>query len=196
MKSIDHYSGSALNTIAASIETSYTEIEDIRSNISDMFQLPPPDRNRKSVLDEIFEEFTSSAVDYCDNNAQFEVLRHHYLNEFGLEREGEEEVVKDYNKDSIIHKVVDDTPSTFRGPSGAVHAWHELHSYLQGPCHFELHHISVCRNHAQVDWTAETSKPKQPHLTIHGTDAFTFDDSNHITMQTTVALSDKGESSS
>ena len=49
MKGIDHYSGSALNTIAASIETSYTEIEDIRSNISDMFQLPPPERNRKSV---------------------------------------------------------------------------------------------------------------------------------------------------
>ena len=164
-------------------------LEDLRAQLRDMFQLPPPDKDKKNVLDDVFGGFNSS-IDYCDNDAQVEVLRHHYLNEFGR-TEGDEEVLKDYRDDSIIHKVVDEMPSTYRGRNGAVSAWHDLTAVFQGPCHFDLTHISVCRNHAQVNWKAECSGSK--HTTLYGTDSFTFDDTNHIIMQTTVALSDKEE---
>jgi ketosteroid isomerase-like protein len=159
-------------------------LDELRHRARDMFQLPPM-QNQKTVLDELFQ-FTSS-VDYCDNKAQVEVLRHHYLNGFSTDHT-EAEVIKDYRDDAIIHKVVDDMPSTYRGRSGAVHAWNDLTAYLQGPCKFDLTHISVCRNHAQVNWKAERTQ-SHDHKTLIGTDSFTFDETNHIKMQTTVALS-------
>ncbi|CAB9521457.1 expressed unknown protein [Seminavis robusta] len=165
-------------------------LDELRSKARDMFHLPPMDK-KQSVLDELFQ--FSSSVDYCDNEHQVEVLRHHYINEFGSSDTDssttEEEVLKDYLDDSVIHKVVDDLPSTYRGKSGAVHAWHDLAAVMKGPCTFDLTHVSVCRNHAQVNWKAECSKPNR--RTIFGTDSFTFDDSNHIKMQTTVALSNQ-----
>jgi hypothetical protein len=174
-------------TLASGKDGSFSglaHLDELRHRARDMFQLPPM-QHQKKVLDEIFQ-FTSS-LDFCDNQAQVEVLRHHYFNEFSTDH-NEEEVLKDYRDDSIIHKVVDDMPSTYRGRSGAVHAWHDLTAYLQGPCKFDLTHISVCRNHAQVNWKAECTQ-SQDHKTVLGTDSFTFDETNHIKMQTTVALS-------
>lgn len=198
MKGIDLNSVSPFNSAAAasniidlpSGDPSFARVrnlERLRQELDEMFQLPKPDKDKKSVLEEVFGGFDST-VDYCDNTSQINILRHHYVNEFGRQ-EGEEEVLKDYRDDSVIHKVVDDMPSTYRGRNGAVNAWHDLSSYLQGPLtHFDLTHISVCRNHAQVNWKAECSEPK--HMTLYGTDSFTFDDTNHIIFQTTVALSD------
>jgi hypothetical protein len=160
----------------------------------DMFYLPPAAHKEKRVLDELFDDMTTSphVVDYCDNEDQIEVLRHHYINEFGGNhknvKEEEAEVLRDYNANSIIHKVVDDMPSTYRGRDGAIDAWHDLSSYLEGPCNFDLTHVKVCKNHAQVNWTVECNT-KSKHKTLFGTDSFTFDDTNHIVMQTTVALS-------
>lgn len=157
-----------------------------RHRIADMFQLPPMD-NQRNILDEIFD-MNNSAIDYCDNEEQIEVLKHHYLHEFSGT---DQEISKDYRSDSVIHKVVDEMPSTYRGREGAVHAWHDLSSYLdlkRGSCNVDLTHISVCHDHAQVQWKAESTAD---HMVLIGTDSFTFDDTNHIKMQTTVALSEK-----
>ena len=52
----------------------------------------------------------------------------------------------------------------------------------------ELEHIAVNHNHAQVIWKGETAS----HAKIVGTDSFTFDENNHITSQTIVALTKAG----
>eukprot|EP00980_Cylindrotheca_fusiformis_P016062 scaffold4736_cov105-Cylindrotheca_fusiformis.AAC.11 len=132
MKGIDAVSEfnsatAASQTIDASTSdpslTGVGKLEEFRNKFRQTFK---PQKN--TVLDEIVEEFTST-VDYCDNDAQKEVLKHHYLNEFGIPKD--EEVVKDYRRDSIIHKVIDDMPSTYRGQTGAVDAWHDLTSYMK-----------------------------------------------------------------
>ena len=197
---------------ATGVHTNGSELEAIhhlRTRMQDMFQLPSAlaNNDKKRILDELFEGTPACVVDYCDNEQQIEVLRHHYLNEFAAasgsqQQHQEAEVGKDYRDDSVIHKVVDDTPSTYRGRHGAVDAWHDLSAYLHGPCKFDVTHISVCRNHAQVNWKAECSSPENSnnnnnnnkHTALVGTDSFTFDDSNHIKMQTTVALSETEES--
>ena len=196
-------SSSATTTTTVTTTDTTTALDRIRN----MFQLPPAENTNKKLLDELFDGMTSTpdgVVDYCDNPAQIEVLRHHYSNEFGgttttgnasSAQNQEREVLKDYNEDSIIHKVVDDMPSTYRGREGAITAWHDLSSqYLQGgPCQFDLTHIKVCHNHAQVNWKAEIGSDDAAaahHKTLFGTDSFTFDDKNHIKMQTTVALSE------
>ena len=186
MKGIDTELASisaAANTHHHPIDPSELERIHLHNKILDMFHLPPMEK--KDVLDEVFH--FAPSLDYCDNEGQKEVLRHHYRSEFV--HPVKQEILKDYCEDSIIHKVVDEQPSTYRGKNAAINAWHDLNSYIRGPCKFDLQHISVCRNHAQVNWKAEVTEPK--HLTMYGTDSFTFDDTNHITMQTTVALSEK-----
>ena len=191
MKAIDFPLSAAIHQSSESIINELAELLDVlrtRQRIADMFHLPPMDPTRhKNVLDELFD-VTNSTIDFCDNEAQIEVLKHHYTHEFSGT---DQEVSKDYRDDSIIHKVVDDMPSTYRGREGAVHAWHDLSSHLdlkRGSCNVDLTHISVCRNHAQVHWKAESTAD---HMVLFGTDSFTFDDTNHIKMQTTVALSEK-----
>ena len=181
--------------LAASIAnpTTHEELAELfdvlrtRHRIADMFQLPPME-NQRNILDELFD-VTNSSIDYCDNEEQIAVLKHHYTHEFSG---SDVEILKDYRDDSVIHKVVDDMPSTYRGAEGAVHAWHDLNSHLDlkrgSICNVDLTHISVCRNHAQVQWKAESTAD---HMVLFGTDSFTFDDTNHIKMQTTVALSEK-----
>jgi len=210
MKGIETSLGSSnANNLLESLQTTTTVTTDTTTTttnsnkaldaLRNMFQLPPYQNTNKKLLDELFDGMTSApsgVVDYCDNPAQIEVLRHHYTNEFGAASAGssssqETEVLKDYNEDSIIHKVVDDMPSTYRGREGAITAWHDLSSHLQGgPCQFDLTHIKVCHNHAQVNWKAEIGSDASKHKTLFGTDSFTFDDTNHIKMQTTVALSE------
>lgn len=149
---------------------------------------------------------SDNVVDYCDNPSQVEVLKHHYNSEFGSanvataatadktcskKAQAVQEVLKDYREDSIIHKVVNDTPITYRGLDGAQKAWEDLCDLLQDNVRLDLQHMNVWHNHAQVDWKAELLSS---HKTIYGTDTFTFDEKdNHITSQTTVALSSYSE---
>lgn len=156
----------------------------LHNKILDMFQLPKATKER-NILDDVFH-FTPS-LDYCDNEVQAEILRHHYTNEFVHPVKGE--FLRDYCEDSVIHKIVDDQPATYRGKDGAIDAWHDLSSYIKESSAFDLKHVSVCRNHAQVNWEAEVNEPK--HMIVYGRDTFTFDNANHISMQTTVALSQK-----
>jgi len=187
MKSIDTTTES-LTSFTTNAEFGLVDILQTRNRIADMFQLPPMDNQaNKNALDNLFDA-TSSSIDYCDNEAQMDILKHHYMNEFSGT---DEEISQDYLDDSVIHKVVDEMPSTYRGREGAVHAWHDLSSHVdfkKGSCKVDLTHVSVCRNHAQVHWRAESTV--EPGILI-GTDSFTFDDTNHIKLQTTVALSEK-----
>jgi hypothetical protein len=86
-----------------------------------------------------------------------------------------------------------------------MHAWQDLNSYISssnnGPSScttFDLKHISVCQGHAQVNWVAEVNHGDEPNnhkkKTVYGTDSFTFDKTNHISMQSTVAMSEKDDS--
>lgn len=184
---------SAANATASTNLNALVALVDIlrtRNHISGMFhsQFPPTNTDtNKNLLDDLFASTgTNSSIDFCDNKAQMKILKHHYLHEFSGT---DEEVLKDYQEDSIIHKVVDEQPSTYRGREGAVHAWHDLSSHVdlkRGSCKVDLTHISVCKNHAQVHWKAESTV--EP-VVLFGTDSFTFDDTNHIKLQTTVALS-------
>lgn len=169
------------------IDPSQLERVHLLDEMLDMFQLPKAKQN-KSILDEVFH--FQPSLDLCDSKAQVAVLRHHYENEF-VNPVNKKELFKDYREDSVIHKVVDDQPSTYRGKSGAMNAWQDLNSYMNGPCTFDLKHISVCQSHAQVNWVAEVKEPN--HKIVYGTDSFTFDKTNHISMQSTVAMSEKDD---
>jgi hypothetical protein len=171
------------------IDPSQLERVHLLDKMLDVFQLPKT-KQKASILDEVFH--FQPSLDFCDNEAQVAVLRHHYENEFVNPAVKEEELLKDYREDSVIHKVVDDQPSTYRGKNGAMIAWQDLNSYMKGPCTFDLKHISICQGHAQVNWVAEVNEPN--HKLVYGTDSFTFDKTNHISMQSTVAMSDKDES--
>ena len=50
---------------------------------------------------------------------------------------------------------------------------------------FEMEHIAINHNHAQVIWKGETPA----HGIIRGTDSFAFDKNNRIKSQAIVALS-------
>jgi hypothetical protein len=133
-------------------------------------------------------------IDYSDNDRQMEVIAHHYLNEFN---EGHiREVMEDYNQDSVIYEVLDEVPKTYYGKRGVRKMCKDVLGKVKN---IELEHVSVNRNHAQVVWRGETTTQDDGdggddlhhhhhHHTIVGTDSFTFDENNHITSQTIVAL--------
>ena len=153
-----------------------------------LFGIPPSTTSpegtaRKGAL---FEDILDShpMVDYSDNEAQSQVLWHHYLNEFGS-KISLNEFLKDYSTNTVIHEVVDSVPHTYHGRQGARQAFRDMFALLPHDItHFELEHVAVNHNHAQVVWKAET-----PHHYIRGTDAFTFDEDNRIEAQSIVALS-------
>jgi len=152
------------------------------------------------TTDEMMFDWEPDKVDVSDNAAQVEVLKHHYSNEFGPDG-SVDELVKDYADDSVIYEVIDDKPKSYHGRSGARKAVEDMRSMLpsgttkehndEDKSKFDLQHIKVNHNHAQVIWKAETPK----HTTIFGTDSFTFDEDNHIRSQTIVALSQESSSS-
>jgi hypothetical protein len=141
-------------------------------------------------------------IDYSDNDAQKAVLKHHYEKEFGRgdwTHAEEEEVLKDFREDSVVHELINDQPTTYHGRSGVRQAVEHVRSLLQDddektenknekkePTKIDLQHIAVNHNHAQVIWKAETPS----HRKIVGTDSFFFDDNNRIAAQTIVALSE------
>ena len=139
------------------------------------------------VIKEAINPFAADLpVDYSDNELQKIVLEHHYLSEF--DEHHIREVVKDYNSDITIHEVLDNIPKTYHGKRGVRKMCKDILGKLQN---IELQHIAVNHNHAQVIWKGETSS----HQTIVGTDSFTFDEDNHISSQTIVALTQEEPSS-
>jgi len=121
-----------------------------------------------------------SVIDCCDNDAQREVLRHHYTAEYACKRPSLKE---DYCQDTVIYKVLDGMPSTYRGADAARGACADFPKR-------DLQSVSICQNHARVNWEAEDA---EHHKIVVGTDSFTFDDSNHIKTQTIVAMSREEE---
>jgi hypothetical protein len=119
----------------------------------------------------------SASIDESDNDSQSQVVKHLYEN---LEDENE------YTKDAVIHQVLNDVPTTYRGKNGIHRALLTgdtlLHSLKEAKS-IHIDHFAVNHNHAQVTWSAETS-----HKILVGTDYITFDDTNHITCRTIVAL--------
>lgn len=141
-------------------------------------------------------------IDCSDNDVQMQVIQHHYLNEFdtddgddatssnhGSPQDHIRQVVKDYAPNSVIHKVLDNVPTTYRGRRGVEEMCREIYGQLQS---IELEHVAVDHNHARVIWKGETKGPS--HTTIFGRDFFTFDEHNHIVSQTIVALTQPEES--
>lgn len=139
------------------------------------------DRLDVDTTDVAFEDIFHPEIDQCDNKEQEQIIKDHYLNEFGRHRVAK--VLKDYSSDSVIHEVVDGVPHTYRGKTGAVQMCQDLFDLE----HVELQHIAVNHGHAQVVWLAETPS----HSKIVGTDSLTFDKDNHIITQSIVALSEK-----
>jgi hypothetical protein len=127
-------------------------------------------------------------IDYSDSDPQMQVLLHHYLNEFDGNKNHLEEVARDYDPDSVIYEVVDNSPKAYRGRQGVEQMCRDMLGKVKN---IELQHVAVNHNHAQVIWKGETLS----HSTILGTDSFTFDDQNHITKQTIVALTEENGAS-
>ena len=158
------------------------------------------------------ELHVASAVDYCDNPKQLDVLKHHYNVEFTHCPHGGSgnedvaaEVKQDYVGDDddnnlVIHKLMDNMPTTYRGCDASIHAWKDLVLSLEDGnhegIHLDIQHVKICQNHAQVIWKAEqascegNTSPKHPNI-IYGTDSYIFDNNNHIRKQTIVAVSQK-----
>ena len=134
------------------------------------------------------EQQKQQAVDFSDNPAQLQVIRHHYQSEFGHAK-ANAELLQDYRPDSVVYQVVNDQPTTYHGLEGARQSCQGIASLLNNG-EPDLQHVSVHDNHAQVVWKAETSN----HETVMGTDSFTFDQDNHIQSQTVVALTEKSGS--
>ena len=133
--------------------------------------------DRKILLeDDIFHP----RIDFSDNEAQAQVIRNHYLNEFG--KHSVDLVLNDYSDDSVIHELIDNAPTTYHGKQGVRQMCRDAARFWTK---FELEHVAINHNHAQVIWKAETPT----HSKVVGTDSFTFDKDNHITSQTIVALS-------
>ncbi len=141
-------------------------------------------------------------IDCSDNDVQLQVIQHHYLKEFETDDEDMKndpvdsqqnhirEVIKDYAPNSVIHKVLDDVPTTYRGRRGVEEMCREIYGQLKS---IELEHVAVDHNHARVIWKGETKGPS--HTTIFGRDFFTFDNQNHIVSQTIVALTQQDQTS-
>lgn len=124
-------------------------------------------------------------IDYSDNDHQLEVIAHHYLNEFN---EGHiRDVMEDYNHDSVIYEVLDQVPKIYHGKRGVKKMCKDVLGKVKN---MELEHVAVNHNHAQVIWKGET---EDSHAAIVGTDSFTFDENDHITSQTIVALTQEKE---
>jgi hypothetical protein len=139
----------------------------------------------KALFEDIFESHPT--VDYSDNAAQTQVIKHHYMSEFG-KHISLAEVTKDFSEDAVVHEVVDNVPHTYHGKSGVRQSFRDMFSKIpHDTSHFDIEHIAINHNHAQVIWKAETPT----HGVIRGTDSFAFDKDNRIESQTIVALSCK-----
>jgi hypothetical protein len=137
----------------------------------------------KALFEDIFESHPT--IDYSDNPAQTQVIKHHYMSEFG-KHISLAEVTKDYSEDVVVHEVVDNVPHTYHGKPGVRQSFRDMfYKIPHDTSHFELEHIAINHNHAQVIWKAETPT----HGIIRGTDSFAFDKDNRIESQTIVALS-------
>jgi hypothetical protein len=158
------------------------------------FGLPPVDANdiiltqkpevaipQASQTNIVFGEiFHPEIDDTCDNEEQVRVLKDHYLNEFS--KHSVDKMLQDYSSEPTLHEVLDGKPATYHGKEGVRHFYKDIAKWTHDSV--DLQYMAVNHNHAQVFWTGETDK----HETIVGTDSFAFDDQNHITSQTTVAM--------
>ena len=88
------------------------------------------------------ELHVGAAVDYCDNPKQLDILKHHYNVEFSthdhpyIGRTDDIEVKQDYVCDDslVVHKLVDNMPTTYRGCDASIHAWNSERSICGARC--------------------------------------------------------------
>ena len=153
-------------------------------------------------VDDIFKSHSKS-LEVSDNPVQTGVIRHHYWNEFG-KHISMTEVLKDYTDDCLVHVVIDGQPNSYKGHDGIKQVFKDLYRLIpHDASHFELEHIAINHDHAQVVWKARLGQDGDASNTtddddddagtkryIRGTDSFAFDtqDNHRIKHQTTVAL--------
>lgn len=140
----------------------------------------------------------SSVVDYSDNEVQTEILLRHYRNEA---RHDNAAFMQDYTADSVVHRVMDGTATTYYGLEGGRKSWDAIMECRETTSSSRqrpriVQHVSIQSNHAKVVWKLErldgeggnatTATTTSPPVVV-GTDWYTFDDWNHIATQTTVA---------
>jgi len=127
--------------------------------------------------------------------AQTQVIKHHYMSDFG-KHISLAEITKDFSEDAVVHEVVDNVPHAYHGKSGVRQSFRDKSGVRQSfrdmfskiphdRSKFEMEHIAINHNHAQVIWKGETPA----HGIIRGTDSFAFDKNNRIKSQAIVALS-------
>jgi hypothetical protein len=144
------------------------------------------------AVEDIFQSHPKS-LEVSDNPIQTSVIRHHYWNEFG-KHISMTEVLKDYADDCVIHTVINGTPASYHGHDGVKNVFKDLYRRIpHDASHFELEHIAVNHDHAQVVWKARLQGDPVDGTTsfIRGTDSFAFDSADsgsRIKHQTTVAL--------
>jgi hypothetical protein len=126
----------------------------------------------------LFEEMQ---IDQCYNYEQMKIVQDHYVNEFGGLSHHLAKVVRDYKSDSVIHKVIDGVPHTYKVKRGVV----QMHQDMDDLENFYIQHVAVNHNHARTFWQA-----RSPNTGIvMGMDSFTFNDRIQITKHTSVVLS-------
>mmetsp|Transcript_13592 Transcript_13592/g.19819 ORF Transcript_13592/g.19819 Transcript_13592/m.19819 type:complete len:203 (-) Transcript_13592:582-1190(-) len=160
-------------------------ILNIRGGISNHQDSTTSREGREELFEDIFES-KSSSIDYSDNRAQVRVIKHHYMSKFG-NHISLQEVMKDYSNDVVIHEVMDNVPKTYRGHDGVRQAFRDM--YYKVPhdtSHFEFEFIAVDHDHAQVVWRAVIPGKD---VVIQGMESFAFDEDNHITNQSIMAIS-------